>query len=346
MNQRLLWTVVAVLSTVVGTPSISRAQTVNEPLITSQKAPEKNTLKLNINGFNTSVTKVHPHKLADRQAATLYVRNIPVFTFLSSESVTISDKKVTTVTKNQDSSTKVVAVKSNYSNPVEKANQVASKINDLIDNKADATKITVSWNGSSKSKSGVKTFTERYIIKLDGSEIVEINGNTHLPDTTKNLRNDALQATNRLRRLLGKASPVKTITGLPPELTAVKTKAKKSTTAKKIASRKRYKRVAARRRRRIFRGIASFYGYDGSGTRTASGERFNPEALTAAHRTLRFGTRVRVTNLRNGRSVVVRINDRGPFIRGRVIDLSHRAARIIGMIRRGIAPVKVEILGR
>ena len=95
-----------------------------------------------------------------------------------------------------------------------------------------------------------------------------------------------------------------------------------------------------------FTGIASWYGYDGSGSQTASGERYNPEGLTAAHRTLPFGTKVRVTNTRNGRSVVVRINDRGPYIRGRIIDVSAGAARILGMIGSGVAPVNIEVLGR
>ena len=86
-------------------------------------------------------------------------------------------------------------------------------------------------------------------------------------------------------------------------------------------------------------GIASVYGNgDGyAGRKTASGERMNPAALTAAHRSLPFGTRVRVTNKKNGRSVVVRISDRGPFVRGRVIDLSPAAARAIGFA--GLAPV-------
>src|SRR6185503_1794107 len=75
-------------------------------------------------------------------------------------------------------------------------------------------------------------------------------------------------------------------------------------------------------------GIASYYK---SGRVTANGERFNPNGLTAAHRSLRFGTRVRVTNLRNGRSVIVRINDRGPFVRGRIIDLTYGAAQVVGM---------------
>jgi rare lipoprotein A len=86
-------------------------------------------------------------------------------------------------------------------------------------------------------------------------------------------------------------------------------------------------------------GIASVYAY--SGGKTASGQRANPGGLTAAHRTLKFGTQVRVTNRRNGRNVVVRINDRGPFVRGRVIDITPAAARALGF--SGLAPVTVDI---
>jgi rare lipoprotein A len=84
-------------------------------------------------------------------------------------------------------------------------------------------------------------------------------------------------------------------------------------------------------------GRASWYALDGR--RTANGERMNSRRLTAAHRTLRFGTRVRVRNRRNGRSVVVRINDRGPFTRGRIIDVSRAAARRLGFVSRGTARV-------
>ena len=90
-------------------------------------------------------------------------------------------------------------------------------------------------------------------------------------------------------------------------------------------------------------GIASYYWQP---QRVASGGWFNPNAMTAAHKTLPFGTRVRVTHLGNGRSVVVRINDRGPYIKGRIIDLSKAAAGKIGMRGSGIARVKVEILGK
>jgi rare lipoprotein A len=84
-------------------------------------------------------------------------------------------------------------------------------------------------------------------------------------------------------------------------------------------------------------GIASVYSYKGS--KTASGERAHPSGMTAAHRTLPFGAKVRVTNRRNGRSVVVRINDRGPFVRGRVIDVTPAAASALGF--SGLAPVTV-----
>jgi rare lipoprotein A len=87
-------------------------------------------------------------------------------------------------------------------------------------------------------------------------------------------------------------------------------------------------------------GIASHY----NDTRTASGEKFDAKELTAAHRTLPFGTRLRVTNVKTGRSVTVRVNDRGPFVAGRVVDVSHAAAEKLGMVRSGIAKVKVDVV--
>jgi rare lipoprotein A len=90
-------------------------------------------------------------------------------------------------------------------------------------------------------------------------------------------------------------------------------------------------------------GIASWYGHPYHGRRAASGEIYNMYAMTAAHRTLPFGTEVRVHDLENGRDVEVRINDRGPFVEGRIIDLSYAAAQAMGM--PGIAQVRLEILG-
>ena len=91
-------------------------------------------------------------------------------------------------------------------------------------------------------------------------------------------------------------------------------------------------------------GDASFNSTKHQGKRTASGEPFDQNQLTAAHRTLPFDTRVRVTNLRNGKSVIVRINDRGPYTHGRIIDLSRKAAQQLDMISAGVAPVRVEVV--
>jgi len=94
----------------------------------------------------------------------------------------------------------------------------------------------------------------------------------------------------------------------------------------------------------VTEGRASFYSDQLHGHKTASGETFNRTKLTAAHPSLPFGTWVRVTNLRNGKDVIVRINDRGPFVKGRIIDLSRGAAKEIGLIQAGTARVKLEAL--
>ncbi len=93
-----------------------------------------------------------------------------------------------------------------------------------------------------------------------------------------------------------------------------------------------------------FSGRASWYGNEFHGRPTASGARFDAQALTAAHRTLPFGTKIRVTNLSNGQNVVVKVNDRGPFSPGRILDVSRAAAQVLGMIRSGTANVKIEVL--
>jgi rare lipoprotein A len=93
-------------------------------------------------------------------------------------------------------------------------------------------------------------------------------------------------------------------------------------------------------------GIASWYGREYQGQRTASGERFDRNALTAAHKTLPLSSYVRVTNLTNGRSVVLRINDRGPFVRGRIVDVSERAAETLGFTQQGTTRVRVEAVPR
>lgn len=91
-------------------------------------------------------------------------------------------------------------------------------------------------------------------------------------------------------------------------------------------------------------GMASYYSADFAGRETASGEPYDPDELTAASQTLPLGTQVRVTNLANGRQVVVRVNDRGPYVDGRIIDLSRRAAEQLHMIEEGVARVRVRVL--
>lgn len=137
--------------------------------------------------------------------------------------------------------------------------------------------------------------------------------------------------------------------------------AHKQATYKKAAYRKTaqkasYKKVARAERRVAKHSVVSTGSYGGGsngmasyywqGQMTASGARFNPSGMTAAHRSLPFGTRVLVTNRNNGRSVTVTINDRGPFIKGRIIDLSSGAAGVIGMKGSGVAPVSIQVLGR
>lgn len=105
--------------------------------------------------------------------------------------------------------------------------------------------------------------------------------------------------------------------------------------------------VSSRRykyQRTTYFGTASWYGKKYHGRITASGEKYNMRRLTAAHPFLPFGTRVKVTHLENGKSIIVTINDRGPFKDNRIIDLSFKAARAIGLVKEGIARVKVEVL--
>lgn len=98
--------------------------------------------------------------------------------------------------------------------------------------------------------------------------------------------------------------------------------------------------------RNLQSGVASYYGPGFHGRRTANGERFNQNAMTAAHRTLPFGTQLKVTNMNNGKTAFVRVNDRGPYVGGRIIDLSVAAAHAIGSTSSGTAKVKLEVVSQ
>ena len=114
---------------------------------------------------------------------------------------------------------------------------------------------------------------------------------------------------------------------------------------KRVAAVRKHARIASRKDaddvKTASHGVASFYT---EGTKTASGEKFNTLDLTAAHPTLPFGTKLRVTNVASGKSVTVRINDRGPYVPGRVVDVSYSAANALGMVGKGVANVKLDVV--
>ncbi|AFY68996.1 rare lipoprotein A [Thalassoporum mexicanum PCC 7367] len=270
-----------------------------------------------------AIAKVYPHKMQESAAATVQVSNIPVLTFLGTSKVADASNALQVDSQSASKSVKLpsladepIEVIVDSSDPVKRATAIAAMINQLHMEGIDPEKIVPAYENG------------RYVIKLGDDQVIEFDQNVLLPDTTNNRQQDVLQAANRLRRLMGGAAPVNTVAGAP--------KPKKPTIAANLIS-----RVA-----RTDTGMASWYGPGFNGRQSASGEIFNQNALTAAHRTLPFGTKVKVTNVHNGQSVVVRINDRGPFSGGRIIDLSKAAAGAIGLIRSGVAPVKVEVLVR
>lgn len=248
----------------------------------------------------SDLVRVITHPLDDRRAATLYVQNIPVLTFIGPELSTLNDTK---------EEGEVLALDSD---PAVRATAIAATLDQFHQEAGDASTISVRWDEDQ----------EAYLIALADTDLVEVGDTVILPDTTDSVALDALQATNRLRRLLGGAEPLAEVEGQPsPQAVASNWDVVSVTT-----------------------GPASWYGPGFHGRRTANGEVFNQNALTAAHRTLPFGTVVRVTSVNNNRQVVVRINDRGPFTGGRIIDLSAQAAREIGLDRAGVGTVRVEVL--
>lgn len=261
---------------------------------------------------NDAIARIYPHVVRGRSAATVYVRNIPVFTFLGSNSSENSRSKALSPTK-LPSNVTTTAPSAESKNPVERATAVAASINQLKRDGLNASTINPVWESG------------HYAIKFGDKATVKFDRNVVFSDTLADRTEDVLGATNLLRRLMGDAPPVGEIAN----------GSQRSVGASVIS-----------RAVQVFSGMASWYGPGFSGNYSASGELFNQYDLTAAHRSLPFGTAVRVTNVDNGRSVVVRINDRGPFAHGRVIDLSTAAAQVIGLISAGVAPVKLEVLPR
>lgn len=327
------------------------------PLVRSSEPQLSRILKVgehqspNSNQDNVEIiAKVHPHALSGRQAATLYLRNIPVLTFLGTPSKTqpgvkmgtesnadvtsspsAQDKTLSSVTpatppsqwQKVSTTSKENTAANSLGDPILRATAVAAQLNQLHREKLDASQITVQWSAAKGQPAGSR---DRYTIKAKDKTLVVLDGTAFLPEKAKNRETAALEVTNRLRRLMGNAKPLQAVAGKP---------------------RPQRQQVLALGPVRFYSdGMASWYGPGFHGNLSASGEPFNQYDMTAAHRTLPFGTRVRVTNADNGRSVVVRINDRGPFTGGRVIDLSKGAAQVIGLMSSGVAPVRLEILGR
>ncbi|WP_267383963.1 septal ring lytic transglycosylase RlpA family protein [Cyanobacterium sp. uoEpiScrs1] len=306
--------VTTVLTAALGTPLLlcgslngSMASYFKDQINEQRELPKIGTTTTTESSHESSVVTLYPHQRESKLVVTLRVRGIPVLTFIGTKADLIK-------IRNGQNTQQVQA----SIDVINRAKVVAERLNELSHNEQfDSENITVSANIKDKS----------YTIKLSDKELVIIDDKTILSDTTNNLASDALQATNRLRRLMGNALPLNAIANIS------------STTPGKVKTGIKEQVISLRK------GMASWYGPGFHGRLTANGERYNQNGLTAAHKNLPFGTKVRVTNLNNGRSITVRINDRGPYAHGRIIDLSKGAARVIGLMGSGVAPVKIEILG-
>ena len=270
---------------------------------------------------------VHPHTIDGRQAATLFVKNIPVLTFIGTEVNSLSNTGDSVALALGDTTASLQTGAANgagdllnaeaEADPVLRATELGQQLDaEGVDAAELAANLSVRWQEE----------TDGYIVTSAGNDLVALDSRTILADTTEDPAEDALQVTNRLRRLLGDQEPISEIEGLPePEPEVVPASQEVAIVSSNV-------------------GGASWYGPGFDGRLSASGEIFNQYDLTAAHRTLPFGTRVLVTNLYNGRQVTVRINDRGPYAGDRIIDLSAGAAAEIGLIDSGVGTVQLDIL--
>ncbi|MBD2426921.1 septal ring lytic transglycosylase RlpA family protein [Phormidium sp. FACHB-1136] len=254
--------------------------------------------------FSADLVAVLPHALDANQAATVYLRSIPVITLIGDELATLGESKATPSTTTEADR-----------DPVDQANEIVDRLLALAETE-DPADIEARWLADQQA----------FVVAWEDEVLVTVNDQTILPDTTQNPAEDVLQMANRMRRLLGNAPALSRVEGMPEPVQPAPAAPQVGIVTSTLT------------------GTASWYGPGFHGRRSASGEVFNQNDLTAAHRTLPFGTRVRVTNLRTGQQVIVRINDRGPFSRGRIIDLSAAAAGQIGLRASGVGQVQVEVL--
>lgn len=335
----------------------------------STSSPQSNTLKIGETRSQSltrtqdeAIAKIYTHKLNGKNAATVYVRGIPVVTYIESENpsqselskpaIAQTDKSNLSKNKSEikgetkknseliklpsnefqnsksepNNSTKSVQSTNDSSeylltspNPIERATAAAAMINQLNRDGLDASQIVPAWKNGD------------YVIKFGDRATLKFDRQALFPDSQQNKSEDVLESANLLRRLLGGAAPVSEVANAPTSRIA----------ASSVFSQTLNNRIVG-----VMSGMASWYGPGFDGSYSASGELFNARDLTAAHPSLPFGTLVRVINMDNGQSVVVRINDRGPYAHGRVIDVSTAAANMIGLISSGVAPVRLEVLSR
>ncbi len=304
-----------------------------------------------------SIARIHTHKLNGKNAATVYVRGIPVVTYIESEETTKSTLENTQLEASSSSKVKSEpkgAIKKNSEsvklpasninletsssnspsksaedsseslltspNPIERATAAAALINQLNRDGLDASKIIPAWKNGN------------YVINLGDRATLKFDQQSVFPESQQNSTQDVLESANLLRRLLGGANPVSEVINAPKPKASSANTAFSPTLNNSIVG--------------VMSGMASWYGPGFDGNYSASGEIFRASELTAAHPSLPFGTLVRVVNMDNGQSVVVRINDRGPYAHGRVIDISTAAANVIGLVSSGVAPVRLEVLSK
>ncbi len=303
-----------------------------------------------------AIARIHTHKLNGKNAATVYVRGIPVVTYIESEESakltsdnaqkdSLSGSKTKSETKGEakknsesiklpSTSIKLGSSNSNSSvksgndssesllassDPIERATAAAALINQLNRDGLDPNKIIPAWKNGD------------YVINLGDRATLKFDRQAVFPESLQDQTEDVLESANLLRRLLGGANPVSEISNAP---------------SSKVVANSSFRPALNSRIVGVMSGMASWYGPGFDGNYSASGELFNAKDLTAAHPSLPFGTLVRVVNMDNGQSVVVRINDRGPYAHGRVIDISTAAANVIGLVASGVAPVRLEVLSK
>lgn len=254
------------------------------------------------------VATLYSYTIDGQAAATVYVRDLPIISFVDQGPELAS--------------------------PLERATHLTSQLNQLAQGPPGSAEITVDLLDSDRADG-----TAYYLIKIDQDPLVAVDQGVLLTHDKNNHAIAALMAANRLRRLLFDAPPLSSVP--QPAVIEPDPIAAESTQNQPAPDVQDQQEPTLQAQTQdldldvvaVEQGIASFYDHPAAA-----------HPLTAAHRTLPFGTRVRVTNIENGAQAVVEINDRGPFIPGRVIDVSIAAAQALRMIQMGIAPVRVEVL--